>query len=137
EKDGLLAFGPKEAPAQLEASKAFAKDLMAKYAIPTAGYRFCNTEAIALEALAEFQAPYVIKEDGLAAGKGVTIAQNLTEAKDAVKRAFEKDMPVVIEEFMAGVELSILAVCDGKRALPLVSAQDFKRVFDGNEGPNT
>lgn len=137
EANGLLAFGPKQAPAQLEASKAFAKDLMAKYNIPTAGYRFCETEAIALDALAEFQAPYVIKEDGLAAGKGVTIAQDLDEAKAAVKRAFEKKMPVVIEEFMAGVELSILAVCDGKRALPLVSAQDFKRVFDNNEGPNT
>lgn len=134
---GLLVFGPNQKAAQLEASKAFAKQLMQEYKIPTAGYRFCLTQDEAFEALSEFMAPYVIKEDGLAAGKGVTIAPTLDEAKAAIERAFAKNMPVVIEEFMQGEELSVLALCDGQRAIPMVSAQDFKRVGDNNEGPNT
>ncbi|MEB3286312.1 MAG: phosphoribosylamine--glycine ligase [Vampirovibrionales bacterium] len=136
-KESLAIFGPKKDAARLEASKAFAKDLMAKYDIPTAGYRHCIDEKTAIDTLSEFTAPYVIKEDGLAAGKGVTIAESLEQAKAAISSAFAKNMPVVIEEFMAGVELSILAICDGKRALPLISAQDFKKAYDNNQGPNT
>src|SRR5262249_20225478 len=111
EKVGLKVFGPKKQGAQLEASKAFSKALLAKYNIPTAGYHFCTTQNQALAILDEFTAPYVIKEDGLAAGKGVTIAQNRTEAETAIQNAFAKDMPVVIEEFMQGQELSILVFC--------------------------
>lgn len=134
---GLLIFGPNQKAAQLEASKAFAKQLMQSHQIPTAGYRFCLTQAEACEALTDFSAPYVIKEDGLAAGKGVTIAATIEDAEAAIERAFDKNMPVVIEEFLTGEELSVLAVCDGQRAIAMVSAQDFKRVGENNTGPNT
>lgn len=134
---GLKIFGPDQAGAQMESSKVFAKNLMAKYSIPTAQYRFCQHQADALNALDEFQPPYVIKEDGLAAGKGVTIAQNRKEAEEAIRIAFQKEMPVVIEEFMQGQELSILAFCDGKTILPCIAAQDYKKVGEGNTGPNT
>lgn len=134
---GLNVFGPKKQGAQLEASKAFAKNLMAKHGIPTAGYRFFASESAALAALAEFTPPYVIKEDGLAAGKGVTIAPDRATAEVAIQAAFQKNMPVVIEEFMTGQELSILVFCDGQTALPCIAAQDFKRVGEGNTGPNT
>ncbi len=137
QEKGLKIFGPDQAGAQMESSKVFAKDLMAKAKIPTAGYRFCETEQAALAALDAFQAPYVIKEDGLAAGKGVTIAQNRQEAEAAIQVAFQKEMPVVIEEFMQGQELSILAFCDGKTVRPCIAAQDYKKVGDGNTGPNT
>ncbi|WP_373532340.1 phosphoribosylamine--glycine ligase [Vampirovibrio sp.] len=134
---GLKIFGPDQAGAQMESSKVFAKDLMAEANIPTAGYRFCTTQAMALQSLDEFQAPYVIKEDGLAAGKGVTIAQNRHGAELAIQAAFQKEMPVVIEEFMQGQELSILAFCDGKTVLPCIAAQDYKKAGEGNTGPNT
>ena len=134
---GLKIFGPDQAGAQMESSKVFAKDLMAKANIPTAGYRFCETKESALKALDEFQAPYVIKEDGLAAGKGVTIAPTRAEADAAIETAFQKEMPVVIEEFMQGQELSILAFCDGKTILPCIAAQDYKKIGEGNTGPNT
>jgi phosphoribosylamine--glycine ligase len=134
---GLKVFGSKRQGARLESSKAFSKQLMARYHIPTAGYRFCETQAEALTALEAFTPPFVIKEDGLAAGKGVTIAKNKGEAEEAISRAFQKDMPVVIEEFMQGQELSVLAFCDGKNAIPCIAAQDFKRVGEGDTGPNT
>lgn len=137
EKAGLKVFGPKQQSAQLEASKAFSKALLAKYNIPTAGYHFCTTQDQALAVLDEFTTPYVIKEDGLAAGKGVTIAQNRAEAEAAIQNAFAKEMPVVIEEFMQGQELSVLVFCDGKSAIPCIAAQDFKKVGEGNTGPNT
>jgi phosphoribosylamine--glycine ligase len=137
QEKGLKIFGPDQAGAQMESSKVFAKDLMAQAQIPTAGYRFCNTQEAALQSLQEFRAPYVIKEDGLAAGKGVTIAQNQEEAKQAIQVAFQKEMPVVIEEFMQGQELSILAFCDGKTVLPCIAAQDYKKAGEGNTGPNT
>ncbi len=137
EEQGLKVFGPKQAGAQMEYSKAFAKKLMADYRIPTAHYRFCQDLAAALSALDEFEAPYVIKEDGLAAGKGVTIAQSRAEAEEAIHQAFQKEMPVVIEEFMHGQELSVLAFCDGKTILPCVAAQDYKKAGEGNTGPNT
>ena len=136
-KHGLLVFGPDQNGAQIEASKAFAKKLMQEANVPTAGYRFCETKQQALAALAEFNAPYVIKEDGLAGGKGVTIAQTKSDAQQAIEKAFAKQMPVIIEEFLQGEELSILAICDGQRALPMIGAQDFKRLKDNNEGPNT
>lgn len=137
QEKGLAIFGPTQAGAQLESSKAFAKALMAKAKIPTAGYRFCQTQPEALQALQDFTAPYVIKEDGLAAGKGVTIAQTLAEAEQAIASAFQKEMPVVIEEFMQGQELSILAFCDGQTILPCIAAQDYKKVGENNTGPNT
>lgn len=136
-KHGLLIFGPNKDGAQLEASKNFAKQLMADFNIPTAGYQYCERKEIALSALDQFKAPYVIKEDGLAAGKGVTVAPDREKAEAAIDRAFEKNMPVVIEEFLEGDELSVLAVCDGQRAIPLTSAQDFKRLKENNAGPNT
>lgn len=134
---GLKIFGPGQSGAQLESSKVFAKDLMARYNIPTAGYRFCADRESAIAALADFQPPYVIKEDGLAAGKGVTIAADRAAAEAAIDAAFLKDMPVVIEEFMAGQELSVLAFCDGESILPCIAAQDYKKVGEGNTGPNT
>lgn len=136
-KANIAVFGPNADGANIEASKAFAKQLMQEANVPTAHHVFCDTEAKALDALSQFTAPYVIKEDGLAAGKGVTIAATLAEAHAAITAAFAKSMPVVIEAFMPGQELSVLAICDGKRALPLVGAQDFKKALDGNQGPNT
>ncbi len=135
---GLKVFGPGQAGAQLESSKAFAKDLMARYDIPTARYVNCTLDRHAtLQALEEFEPPYVIKENGLAAGKGVTIAENLNQAVAAIDAALQKEMPVVIEEFMQGQELSILAFCDGQSIVPCIAAQDFKKVGENNTGPNT
>lgn len=134
---GLAIFGPSKAAAQMEASKAFAKQIMEKAGVPTARYRYCTAGHDALEALRSFSPPYVIKQDGLAAGKGVTIAQSMPEAIGAVQSAIEQKMPVLIEEFLVGQELSVLAICDGTRALPLVPAQDHKRIGDGDIGPNT
>lgn len=134
---GLKVFGPVKDGAQMEFSKAFAKKLMLENHIPTAQYQFCSTKDEALEALNHFKAPYVIKEDGLAAGKGVTIAETLEQAHEAIETAFQKEMPVVIEEFMQGKELSVLAFCDGKTILPCIAAQDYKKAHDGNTGPNT
>ncbi len=134
---GILVFGPSQAAAQLEASKHYAKQIMAKAGVPTAGYAYCKNAQEAETALSQFTAPYVIKEDGLAAGKGVTIAQTLAEAHEALARAEAKHSPVVIEEFLEGVELSLLAIADGTVAIPLISAQDFKRVGDNDTGENT
>ena len=134
---GLKVFGPVQAGAQMEFSKAFAKKLMLDNGIPTAQYRFCEREADALATLNEFSAPFVIKEDGLAAGKGVTIAETQYQAEAAIVAAFQKQMPVVIEEFMHGQELSVLAFCDGKTVLPCIAAQDYKKAGEGNTGPNT
>jgi phosphoribosylamine---glycine ligase len=135
--EGLLIFGPRQAAAQLEASKAFAKEIMVLANVPTGGYSHAKTAEQALQALNAYTAPYVIKEDGLAAGKGVTIAATRAEAEAAITAAFAKGMTVVIEEFLHGQELSVLAICDGAHALPLVTAQDFKRAYDQDQGPNT
>jgi phosphoribosylamine---glycine ligase len=137
EAEGLLIFGPSQAAAQLEASKAFAKQLMQHAKVPTGAYIHALHLNTALEALNNFTPPYVIKEDGLAAGKGVTVALARQNAEYAIHAAFAKGMTVVIEDFLPGEELSLLAVCDGKQALPLVPAQDFKRAHDGDTGPNT
>lgn len=139
----IRAFGPSAAAAELEGSKGFMKDICAKYGIPTAAYaRFTDAES-AKAYIREQGAPIVVKTDGLAAGKGVTVAQTLDEALNAVDDAMlngvfgDAGAEVVVEEFMAGEELSFFAFSDGKSVLPLASAQDHKAVYDGDKGPNT
>ncbi|MEM0951540.1 MAG: phosphoribosylamine--glycine ligase [Cyanobacteria bacterium P01_H01_bin.74] len=134
---GLKLFGPTKKAAQLETSKAFSKALMAKHNIPTAPYYFCETQAEAIAALDQFTPPYVIKQNGLAAGKGVTIAPTRDDAVTAIQCAFKKAMPVVIEGFLSGQELSVLTFCDGKTLWPCIAAQDYKRIGEGDTGPNT
>ena len=139
---GIKAFGPSKMAAQLEGSKGFTKDLCAEFGIPTAAYRRFDNEAGALAYVRAQGAPIVIKADGLAAGKGVVVAKTLREAEDAVAMMFAGHFgaagaEVVIEEFLSGREVSFFALCDGETALPLASAQDHKRVFDHDQGPNT
>ena len=142
---GLRLFGPSRAAAQLECSKVFAKDFMARHGIPTARYRVCASaaEARSVVASGELGLPVVIKADGLAAGKGVVVAQDAREAEAAIRATMDERQfgdagsRVVIEECMVGPEVSFFALCDGRRARPLVSAQDHKRIFDNDEGPNT
>ena len=142
-KAGIKVFGPSKAAAQLEGSKGFMKDLCAKYKIPTAKYGRFSDLGKAEKFIRETGAPIVVKADGLAAGKGVIIAQTEEEAVAAVKEMLSGEAfgaagaQVVIEEFMDGEELSYFALADGKTMLPLTSAQDHKRAFDGDEGPNT
>jgi phosphoribosylamine--glycine ligase len=140
--EGIKSFGPRAAAAQLEGSKGFTKDLCAEFGIPTAAYgRFA--EAAPAKAFArKMGAPIVVKADGLAAGKGVIIAATLGEAEAAIDEIFsgrfgKAGAEVVVEEFMEGEEASFFALCDGTTALPLATAQDHKRVFDNDEGPNT
>lgn len=130
---GIPVFGPSGAAAQLEGSKAFSKSVMAAAGVPTAGARVCRTAEEVAEALDEFGAPYVVKDDALAAGKGVVVTRDRDEAA-AHAAACET---VVIEEFLDGPEVSLFAICDGERAYALQPAQDFKRIFDGGRGPNT
>ena len=132
---GIAVFGPNAAAAQLEGSKGFTKDLCAANAIPTAGYVRVETTATGHEALKQFGIPVVIKADGLAAGKGVTVAMSREEAEAAIDAA--GDGPMVIEEFLSGEEASLFALVDGETAIPLASAQDHKRVGEGDTGPNT
>ena len=140
---GIKSFGPSAAAAQLEGSKGFMKDLCAKYEIPTAVYgRF--SDAVAAKAyIRDRGAPIVVKADGLAAGKGVVVAHTIDEALAAVDNALldgrfgDAGAEVVIEEFLTGEEVSVFAICDGKTAIVLASAQDHKAVFDGDKGPNT
>ncbi len=139
---GLPVFGPSQAAAQLEGSKGFTKDLCARAGIPTAGYVRTASLAEARAALASFTAPYVLKADGLAAGKGVVIAETLDDAEAALADMFGGSLgsagaEVVIEEFMEGEEASFFALTDGTAILPFGSAQDHKRVGDGDVGPNT
>ena len=143
EEMGIKAFGPRAAAAELEGSKGFMKDICAKYEIPTAAYgRFTDIEK-AKAFINEHGAPIVVKADGLAAGKGVTVALTLDEALNAAEDALVEGQfgaagaEIVIEEFMEGEEISVFALCDGKTALPLASAQDHKAVYDGDKGPNT
>lgn len=140
--EGIPVFGPSKAAAQLEGSKGFTKDLCAKANIPTAGYVRATSAAAAHAALDQFGAPVVIKADGLAAGKGVVVAMTMDEARAAVDDMFdgqfgEAGAEVVIEEFLEGEEASFFALTDGATVLPLASAQDHKRVGDGDTGPNT
>ena len=139
---GLLVFGPSAAAAQLEGSKAFTKALCDRMAIPTAAYARFTERAPALAYLDTRQAPIVVKADGLAAGKGVTVAATIAEAKEAVEACFDgafgaAGAELVIEECLVGEEASIFAISDGKNFVTLASAQDHKRVFDNDEGPNT
>ncbi|NED34339.1 phosphoribosylamine--glycine ligase [Streptomyces sp. SID8499] len=130
---GIPVFGPSQEAARLEGSKAFAKDVMAGAGVPTARSYVCTTEAEVTEALNAFGAPYVVKDDGLAAGKGVVVTDDV-EAARAHAAACGR---VVIEEYLDGPEVSLFAVTDGVTVLPLQPAQDFKRALDGDEGPNT
>jgi len=136
---GIRCFGPDSAAARLEGSKAFCKEVMAAAGVPTAAYGVVTDPQAGLDAISGY--PAVIKADGLAAGKGVVIARDEAQAREAlsqllVERRFATDR-VVIEEHLEGEELSLLALCDGESALPLASAQDYKRIFDGDQGPNT
>ena len=139
----LAVFGPSKLAAQLEGSKSFSKELMAKYNIPTAFFKICNTSAEAKSFIRTKGAPIVVKADGLAAGKGVVVAMTLDEAFAAVdmmmgdKKFGEAGARVVVEEFMPGEEASLLAFTDGKTVVPMVAAQDHKRIYDNDRGPNT
>ncbi|MFG2876301.1 phosphoribosylamine--glycine ligase [Streptomyces sp. NPDC048337] len=130
---GIPVFGPSAEAAQLEGSKAFAKDVMAAAGVPTARSYVCTTPEEVDEALDAFGAPYVVKDDGLAAGKGVVVTEDLAAAR---AHALACDR-VVIEEYLDGPEVSLFAITDGVTVLPLQPAQDFKRALDGDEGPNT
>lgn len=135
---GLAVFGPNKVPAQLEGSKGFTKDLCARERIPTAGYVRCESRDGALASLEDFGLPVVIKADGLAAGKGVTVAFTHEEAEGAVQAIFaEPGASVVIEEFLEGEEASLFVLTDGETLVSFGSAQDHKRVGDGDTGPNT
>jgi phosphoribosylamine--glycine ligase len=135
---GLAVFGPDKAPAQLEGSKAFTKALCDRANIPTAGYRAVHSLDEARAALAAFGAPVVVKADGLAAGKGVTVAMTDAEAQEAIEALFaEPGASAVIEEFLEGEEVSLFVLTDGKAMVAFGSAQDHKRVGDGDTGPNT
>ena len=139
---GIRVFGPSGKAAQLEGSKGFTKDLCARYDIPTAAYGRFDNAAAARAYVEKMGAPIVIKADGLAAGKGVTVAMALDEALEAVDGCFDgafggAGASVVVEEFMTGEEASFFCLCDGKTALPFGTAQDHKRVGDGDVGPNT
>jgi len=137
--EGVRCFGPLAAAARLEGSKAFAKEIMRAAGVPTAGHRVVATVAEGLAAVPGY--PTVIKADGLAAGKGVVIAADEAGARTALEDMLVAkrfgDEPVVVEEFLAGEELSLLALCDGQRAVALAPARDYKRIGDGDTGPNT
>ncbi len=143
EADGIKAFGPGAAAAELEGSKGFTKDICAKYAIPTSAYGRFTDAAKARAYLGEVGAPIVVKADGLAAGKGVIMAETVDQAEAAIadilegNRFGEAGAELVIEEWLGGEEVSFFALVDGETALPLASAQDHKRVGDGDTGPNT
>ena len=140
---GFAAFGPTAAAARIEGSKAFAKELMAAAGVPTAAYWTGTDAAQAKAALAGFAPPFVVKADGLAAGKGVRICATRVEAEAAIDEAMVEQVfgaagaRVVLEEYLEGPEVSLLGLCDGQRLVPLVPAQDYKRALDGDAGPNT
>ncbi len=143
EAEGLRCFGPRAAAARLEGSKAFAKDFMARHGIPTAAYGNFTDVDEALDFLHEQRMPIVVKADGLAAGKGVVVAQDPATAEAAVRDMLEGNAfgdaghRVVIEEFLAGEEASFIVMADGKHVLPLATSQDHKALEDGDQGPNT
>src|SRR6201999_4495911 len=130
---GVACFGPSAAAARIEGSKAFAKDVMAAAGVPTAAARVCTTAAEAATALDAFGPPYVVKDDGLAAGKGVVV----TADRDAALAHAAGCERVVVEEYLAGPEVSLFCVTDGVSVVPLLPAQDFKRIGDDDTGPNT
>lgn len=143
DKQALKIFGPTQAAAELEGSKAFAKELMKKYQIPTANFEVFTDAESAKDYIVKIGAPVVVKADGLAAGKGVVVAMSLDEALSAVDMIMRDQAfglagsRVVIEEYLTGEEASLLAFTDGYTVVPMISAQDHKRAFDGDQGPNT
>jgi phosphoribosylamine---glycine ligase len=141
EAAGIPAFGPSRAAAELEGSKAFAKELMAAAGVPTAAHVLLDSHAEAIAALSQVAYPTVLKADGLAAGKGVILCADEAEARNALDVFFTERRfgatTVVLEEFLHGEELSLLALCDGENVVPLAPAQDYKRIFDDDRGPNT
>ena len=143
QRRGWPVFGPSKAAAQLESSKSFAKEFMQRHRIPTAHYAICTKKEELKSALAHFHTPIVVKADGLAAGKGVVIAQTKDEALRVAEDMLSGKMlgdagsRVVLEEFLEGEELSFLVMSDGERVVPLVASQDHKRIFDDDQGPNT
>jgi phosphoribosylamine--glycine ligase len=140
EQAGIAHFGPSAAAAQLEGSKAFAKEVMASAGVPTANWAEVGTVEDGMQAIGG-RYPTVVKFDGLAAGKGVVVAPDEATARRALTEMLEERRfgagRVVVEDFLEGEELSLFAICDGERAVPMVPAQDYKRIFDGDEGPNT
>jgi phosphoribosylamine--glycine ligase len=140
---GLVIFGATQRAAQLEGSKVFAKDLMKKYGIPTASFATFTAAKDALQYLESVETPIVVKADGLAAGKGVIVCQTESEARSAISSIMEERIfgeagsQLIIEECLSGEEVSYLALTDGEAILPLASSQDHKRIFDGDQGPNT
>jgi phosphoribosylamine--glycine ligase len=138
---GIKAFGPSAAAARVEGSKAYAKELMQAAGVPTASYTVLHDREEALQHVAGATYPLVLKADALAAGKGVVICQTADDARAAIEEFFTQQRfghtTVVAEDFLEGQELSLLALCDGTNAVPLTPAQDYKRIFDGDEGPNT
>jgi phosphoribosylamine--glycine ligase len=138
---GIPTFGPSAAAAELEGSKAFAKELMKEAEVPTAAHVLLRSREEAVEQLASASYPTVLKADGLAAGKGVILCATEAEARAAVDVFFTErrfgQTTVILEELLEGEELSLLAICDGENVVPLAPAQDYKRIFDGDEGPNT
>ncbi len=134
---GVPCFGPSAAAAQLEGSKSYAKQVMSAAGVPTADARSCRTPAELQEALAQFGAPYVVKDDGLAAGKGVVVTDDPALASAHGLACLAKGGRVVVEEYLDGPEVSLFVLTDGVAAVPLLPAQDFKRVGDGDTGPNT
>ncbi|WP_430297941.1 phosphoribosylamine--glycine ligase [Sinomonas sp. B1-1] len=134
---GIPVFGPSRAAAQLEASKSFAKQVMAEAGVPTAMARVAVNAQEAADALDAFGAPYVVKDDGLAAGKGVVVTSDRDAALAHAQACFDAGGSVVIEEFLDGPEVSLFVLSDGSTVVPLAPAQDFKRIFDNDEGPNT
>lgn len=142
-ENGLKIFGPDKKSAQLEGSKIFSKKFMVKYDIPTARYKDCNDPKQAMKELKNFKYPLVIKADGLAAGKGVIICFTEEEAKEAIRSIMENRKfgvageSIIIEEYLEGIEASLLCLLDGERIIPMESARDYKKIYDGDKGPNT
>jgi phosphoribosylamine--glycine ligase len=143
QKRGLAIFGPTRLAAELEGSKAFSKEFMRKYGIPTADARVCSSMDEAKAALKEFRYPAVIKVDGLASGKGVVIVNSKSEGEEYLKLVFEEKKfgnaanRILVEEFLTGEEVSFMALTDGKKFVSLAPAKDYKKAFDGETGPNT
>lgn len=134
---GIPAFGPTRAAARIEGSKAFAKDVMAAAGVPTAASVAVTDEDGIAHALDTCGSPYVVKDDGLAAGKGVLVTTDRAAAENHARAVLAGGHPVLVEEYLAGPEVSLFALCDGETAVPLLPAQDFKRLGDGDAGPNT
>ncbi|HRO05006.1 MAG TPA: phosphoribosylamine--glycine ligase, partial [Terricaulis sp.] len=140
---GIPCFGPSKAAAELEGSKAFMKDFCQRHGVPTAGYKVFDDAIRAKAYLGDREPPFVIKADGLAAGKGVIIAETRREADEAIDQVLflrkfgTAGQRIVIEDFLPGEEASFFALCDGETAIPLIAAQDHKRAYDGDKGPNT